>query len=198
MVVLLNPNPNLVSDTVGYIRDIEQTDRAIMIIWEEFERWVNENEGCLLDLLDGVEQVDNAFYIATTNYIEQIPSRIRNRPSRFAEVKEIGAPNAELRRAFLEAKIHPEDKVDIDDWVERTEGFTIDYIKDVIISVLVLGLSLEDATSKLQTLKAEDEYYAKEEKNQKTKLDNVFKLLKRQKRISHEDEPVEPDPEPIF
>lgn len=161
MIVLLSPSPRYISHTVDFIRAIEKTDRPVMVIWEELERWVEDSEGDLLNLLDGTDQVDNIFYIATTNYIGEIPSRIRNRPSRFAEVLEIGPPNRELRRAFLSAKIHQDNDVDLNQWVEKTEGLTIDHLKDLIISVLVLGLSLDEAVLKLRTLEKEDNLYNK-------------------------------------
>lgn len=149
MIVLLGIYPGWVSNVVSTIRSIENNDRPIMVIWEEFENCTYRYEGELLNLLDGTNQLDNIFYVATTNYINKIPSRIRNRPSRFAEVIEIGAPDAALRRAFIEAKIHPEDKIDIDSWVRCTEGLAIDHIKDLIISVLVLKIPFKDAIQKL-------------------------------------------------
>jgi SpoVK/Ycf46/Vps4 family AAA+-type ATPase len=178
MIVLLSPSPLWVSDVVYHIRAIEKSDRPIMVVWEELERWVEDCEGDLLDLLDGVDQVDNVFYIATTNYLEDIPSRIRNRPSRFAEVIEIGAPDKELRRAFLSAKIHEDDDVDLNEWVEKTEGLTIDHLKDLIISVLVLNLSLDDAVSKLKTLEDEDDFH--------NEVCDVPKSLRKRKRRSRD------------
>lgn len=159
MVVLLGIRPHLVSAVVSSIRGIEHTERPVMVVWEEFEEWVDNSEGDLLNLLDGAEQLGNMFYVATTNYIEEIPSRIRNRPSRFAEVVEIGPPNAELREAFIRAKIHPEDEININEWVEKTDGFTIDHIKDLIVSVLVLKVPFEEAIDKLNRLNNEDEFY---------------------------------------
>jgi AAA+ superfamily predicted ATPase len=159
MIVLLAPAPGLVSRAVSAIRGIEKTERPVMVIWEEFEAFVNDGEGYLLNLLDGTDQVSNVFYVATTNYIEEIPSRIRNRPSRFAELLEIGPPDKELRRAFLEAKIHTDDSIDMNEWVEKTGGLTIDHLKDLIISVLVLGLPLDEAIQKLRTLEEDDDFY---------------------------------------
>ena len=101
--------------------------------------------------------MNNIFYVATTNYIEDIPQRIRNRPSRFAEVIEIGPPDKELRRAYLLAKIHEDDVVNIDEWVEKTDGLTIDHLKNLIINVLVLGLPLDDAVEKLRNLEDDKE-----------------------------------------
>jgi len=156
MVVLLNPEPYLVCSTIDTIRKIEKADRPLMVVWEEFEQCVENNEGDLLDLLDGVDQVNNIFFIATTNYLNMIPPRIRNRPSRFAEIIEIGTPNDDLRRAYISAKIHDDDDVDLDEWVAKTEGLTIDGIKDVIISVLVLDVPLEEAVAKIHRMDIED------------------------------------------
>lgn len=157
MVVLLNPRPYLVSRVASYVRGIENTGRPIMVVWEEFEQWVESNEGELLDLLDGVDQVDNVFFIATTNYLNEIPLRIRNRPSRFAEVIEIGAPDEALRRAYISAKVHDDDTIDVDEWVRMTEGLTIDGIKDVIISVLALGVPLDRAVEKIHHMDDDDD-----------------------------------------
>lgn len=156
MVVLLGTSPRLIEPAVRSIREVEKTSRPIMVVWEELERWVQDCEGDLLDLLDGVNQVDNIFYIATTNYIETIPQRIRNRPSRFAEVIEIGPPNQQLRKEFLLAKIHEDDNIDIDEWVNKTGGLVIDHLKDLIISVLVLNIPIDDAIEKLRTLDKDD------------------------------------------
>lgn len=179
MIVFLNPSPLWISDAVNSIRTIEKDSRPVMVIWEELERYIGDCEGDILDLLDGVDQIDNVFYIATTNYIEDIPSRIRNRPSRFAEVLEIGAPNKELRRAFLSAKIHKDDNINLNEWVNKSKGLTIDHLKDLIISVLVLGLPLNDAILKLRTLENKDDIYdmsKKERKRKKTTVETDYPL----------------------
>jgi len=146
-----------VKGIVDCVRGIEQTDRPFMVVWEEFENWVENSESELLALLDGIQQVDNTIYIATTNYIDTIPERIKDRPSRFADVMEIGLPNATARRIFLEAKIHKTDNVDIAMWVNETEGLSIDHLKDLIISVLVLGMSFEKALEKVSRITSYDD-----------------------------------------
>jgi energy-coupling factor transporter ATP-binding protein EcfA2 len=153
MLVFLNPSPGMVKSVAEIIRGIEKNSkRAILVVWEEFEELVDNDEGNILNLLDGILQVENIIYLATTNYLHRIPPRIVNRPSRFADLIEIGFPSANVRKQFFEAKIHKDDNVDIDLWVEKTDGLTIDHLKDIIISVLVLGLSLDDAIHKVKTL----------------------------------------------
>jgi AAA+ superfamily predicted ATPase len=165
MVVLLGPQPQFVKTLVEKIRALEESNRAIMAVWEEFEDWVECNEAGILNLLDGIEQIDNVIYIATTNYIQRVPQRIRNRPSRFADVIEVGFPSAEVRHIFLKAKVHEDDNVDLDLWVEKTEGFTIDHLKDLIISVLVLKVPLDKAIDKLRNMGKEVGYGYDEDEN---------------------------------
>lgn len=156
MIILNNPHPQHVRQIVQSVRAVEKNDRPFMVVWEEFENWVENVEGHLLNLLDGVEQVGNILYLATTNYIDRIPNRIKNRPSRFAEVIEIGLPNWKARKTFLEAKIHKTDNVNINYWVAQTEGLSIDHLKDLIISVLVIGTPFDKALEKVRSMCVDD------------------------------------------
>ena len=157
MIVLLDPQPSLIKPFVSSIRSIEGIDRPVMVVWEEFEDWLENYEGSLLNLLDGAAQLDNIFFVATTNYIGQIPARIQKRPSRFADVIEIVAPDANMRRAFIKGKIHPEDQIDLERWVVLTDGLVIDHLKELIIRVLVLKKPLEESVEKIRELSVEED-----------------------------------------
>lgn len=157
MITLFNPAPAWVPQIIENVREVEETERPFMIIWEEFEDWCHRSETELLSLLDGINQISNIFFVATTNYLNSIPPRIRNRPSRFADIIEVGALTKEARKTYLTAKIHAEDKINIDEWVEKTEGKTIDHLKDLIISVLVLKIPLKQAIEKLDSMGSEED-----------------------------------------
>lgn len=148
-VVLFNPDPNLLQHAIPQIREI-QPDLKILVIFEEFDRLVNRPD--FLSLLDGESQVDNIVYIATTNYIQRIPDRIKNRPSRFASVVEIGAPNADARLVYLTAKLKNVNEKELKHWVKLTNGMVIDQIKDLIVSVCCFGLSLKEAADKINKM----------------------------------------------
>lgn len=150
-IIFFCPTPTTLYDAVSIIREIE-TDRKILVIFEELDKLLDSYEGDFLSILDGEMQIDNVVYIATTNYLDRIAPRIKNRPSRFASVIEVPIPDKETRKMFLEAKIPVEDKVDIEKWVKLTEGFTIDHIKDLIISVLCIGIDLEEGCKKLRDM----------------------------------------------
>jgi SpoVK/Ycf46/Vps4 family AAA+-type ATPase len=150
-IVFFCPSPSLLSESVKIIREI-QGDQRILAVFEEFDQLLYRDEGSFLSLLDGEMQVDNIVYIATTNYLDKIPSRIKDRPSRFATVIEVGLPSAEVRRIFIENKTFPDEKVDIELWVKLTEGLTIDQMKDLIISVLCIGVDLKTAVEKVHKI----------------------------------------------
>jgi SpoVK/Ycf46/Vps4 family AAA+-type ATPase len=92
-----------------------------------------ENE--FLALLDGEAQVDNIVFLSSTNYPERLDRRFVDRPSRFDTIKYIGMPSAGARHLFLNAKEPSLTPEELDLWVERTEGFSIAHLKELIIAV---------------------------------------------------------------
>jgi SpoVK/Ycf46/Vps4 family AAA+-type ATPase len=146
-IVIFNPRAKLLSAGIEMVREIEPNIKCL-VVFEEFDSMVNDAE--FLSLLDGEMQLDNIVYVATTNFIEKIPSRVKNRPSRFATVIEVGAPDAETRYAYLKAKLGGE--IDVTEWTEKTNGLVLDQIKDVIVSVFCIGLKLDDALDKIRKM----------------------------------------------
>jgi len=93
-------------------------------------------------------------YIATTNYPEKLQERITNRPSRFDRRYKVETPNDEIRRAYILHKLKEEDveNVDIEEWVKRTDGMSLSHLKEVVISVIVMGRTFEETMSNLDEL----------------------------------------------
>lgn len=159
-IVFFCPSPGLLKAAANAIREIEsKRDAKFLVIYEELDALLSSNEGGFLSLLDGEDQIENVVYVATTNYLDRIPPRIKNRPSRFSSIIEVAMPDEASRRAFLTAKIPAEDAIDLDLWVKASEGMTIDQLKDLIVSVLCIGLTLKDSVKKLldMDMKQEDE-----------------------------------------
>lgn len=182
-LVFFCPTPNLLSKGAKIIRQI-QGDVRMLVVFEEFEKVLYHDEEGFLSLLDGEMQIDNVVYVATTNYIQEIPPRIKDRPSRFASVVEVPLPNAETRRLFIESKTFPDENINLEAWVNATDGMTIDQIKDLIISVLCIGVKLEDASSKLKSLAEKRDRYNDDDVNPyedgrdgMSKLEMITKVL---------------------
>lgn len=145
------------SKIIDPFRSIEP-NRPIIVILEDLDGMLNDNTwitSTALNLLDGVKQVGNVVYIATTNYPEKLEERIANRPSRFDRRYEISLPNAAVRSEYIKHKLTADDlaKINFDEWVTQTEGMSLSHLKELIISVVVLGKTFEESIDRLNGLK---------------------------------------------
>ena len=157
IVSLLQCSPDDCELAADVIRE-DRPDQPVVFIWEDFESWFEYNAEEILEFLDGPMSVGNSMVIATTNFLNKVPDRVKSRPSRMASVIEVPYPSAEEREAFLRSKIHKEDidKIDIAKWVYQTEGMSLDHVKSLIISVLCMQIPVEDAVDRLR--KSEVDY----------------------------------------
>lgn len=139
-------------DVVRRVRKIDG-DKPIIAVIEDIDNFIGSEhqrsslDTQLLNILDGNYKMSDVVIIATTNYIERVQARYKNRPSRFNRVVEFPLPNAESRKMYLENTILPEDlgMINLDEWVEKTEGYTIDHIKELTQQFFILGETEEDA-----------------------------------------------------
>lgn len=143
-------------------RIIEPT-RPIITVIEDIDGLCERHstETTLINILDGIEQIDNVVYVATTNYMEKLSPRIMNRPNRFDRRIKIGFPNKAKRKRYIEFKLHPEDleQIDINNWVNKTANMTIAHIGELIKSVIILGNDFEDTIKILHEMNDKVESY---------------------------------------
>ena len=147
------------------LRSIEPNRRVITLI-EDFERLAKDDyySAMLLQLLDGNGQFDNVVTIATTNYPEILEKRFTCRPSRFNLVIEYKKPNADVRRAYIQNKLSDsgidikDKKVekDIERYVKKTDGYTFDFLKEVIQGIYVDGFTEVELFERLEDLIKKD------------------------------------------
>jgi hypothetical protein len=142
-IVLFNPTPVALKTTFAALDSI-QPETRVLIIFEEMDDHVRRDEATLLHVLDGEVQKKNAMFIATTNYIDKIPTRVR-RPGRFSTVVEVKFPNTEARRAYLKTKL--KDATVIETIVEKTNEFSIDELKEVVRGHYCMGKDLNSYIS---------------------------------------------------
>ena len=136
-------------EAVRRIRRIEP-DRRIIAIIEDIDGFTQVSSHLntlLLNILDGNLKLSGLVTIATTNHIEYLEERYTNRPSRFDRVVEFPLPNDASRRMFIEKTVLPEDleRINLDEWVEKTEGLTIDHINELILLYFVFGHTEEES-----------------------------------------------------
>jgi chromosomal replication initiation ATPase DnaA len=144
-------------DFIATFRKIEP-ERPLIVLLEDIDSIAGENSHStsrLLNILDGVKQIEDVVYIATTNYPEKLQDRITNRPSRFDRRYKVELPNEEIRRAYIQHKLTEDDikNINIEEWVERTDGMSLSHLKEVVISTIVMGREFEEVMDNLEGLK---------------------------------------------
>jgi predicted AAA+ superfamily ATPase len=145
------------TDFIATFRKIEP-NRPLIVLLEDIDSIAGETShqtSRLLNILDGVKQIEDVVYIATTNYPEKLQDRITNRPSRFDRRYKVELPNDEIREAYIRHKLNEDDikGIDIQEWVKRTEGMSLSHLKEVVISTIVMGREFEEVMDNLEGLK---------------------------------------------
>lgn len=146
--------PNVFEEGMNILRKI-QPETPVIALMEDLDAILyRNNESDVINLLDGVTQVDKLVFLATTNYPEKLGSRIMNRPSRFDKKFFIGMPNKESRTMYFnhiaKGKLS---KNEISKWVEDTDGLSISHLKELFVAVKILGDEYSDAIQSLKDMK---------------------------------------------
>jgi SpoVK/Ycf46/Vps4 family AAA+-type ATPase len=144
-------------EMIPTIRRIEP-DRPLIVILEDIDSLGGDDNYSttkLLNILDGVKQVESVVYIATTNYPEKLAERLTNRPSRFDRRYQVEMPSKEIREAYLRRKLSDSDisGIDLQRWINESEGMSLSHLKELVISVIVMCKSFEEAISSLSEMK---------------------------------------------
>lgn len=74
------------------IKELLQKDKSVFIL-EEVTQRAKDGVEDLLTFLDGEESWENSITIATTNYAEELPANLIDRPGRFSTFIEFKCPN---------------------------------------------------------------------------------------------------------
>lgn len=166
-VVLKFTHPSLFIEGIRKFREI-QPDTPVVVLMEDIDAILEMySESEVLNILDGINQIEKVVFLATTNYPEKLGARIINRPSRFDKRFKIGHPNEESRRLYFEYIIGKEKvkvlKIDLDKWVEDTEEFSIAHMKELFTAVIILGDDYDEAIEALSLMKEEAPDSSKDE-----------------------------------
>jgi SpoVK/Ycf46/Vps4 family AAA+-type ATPase len=147
---------------------IIEPDRKLLVILEEIDgllwRGHIDIPTILLNMLDGLNQVNKVVYVATTNHITKLDGAFTNRPGRFDIKSKVGLPNKETRRYFIEHKLTAEQlkNVNLNQWVDESEGLSIAHLRELIISVLIMG---HDYNKTIESLKKMKEFISDREES---------------------------------
>lgn len=151
-------NPENWIEVAKMIRKIEK-DRPILCIIEDLDLVISKHgENEFLNFLDGLNSVDNVVYVGTTNNINNISDRIKNRPSRFDQLYEIKPPTVDDREYYFEHMIHTEDKelYDIKKLAKDTKDFSMAHLRETFISLYIMKGEYDETLKRLKKKKIAD------------------------------------------
>lgn len=158
-VVIFAPDSRSFYHGVSIMRDIEPGRPSLYLI-EEAERIVN-NTHCL-SILDGELALDGAIFVAMTNYKGQLPSRITNRPGRFARVVLIDAPPKAVQVEYLTRLAARKSLAMVGRSTPRAivEAFagmhmTMDHLREAFVSHVIFGERLSEIRKRLKRMAKE-------------------------------------------
>lgn len=132
-----------------FAKDVDPNNDVLkVIIMDECESAMQGNESTMKRILDSTSSVDNVLFLFTTNYIDQVPEAIKDRPSRIKWCKEIGGYGdaQEIFRVMDELNDNLEETIQLSNgqitsMVEELMDKTIDEIKNTFIDK-VLNVNL--------------------------------------------------------
>lgn len=127
---------------------IVEPERPVILILEDIDKMMDGGnaESMLLNFMDGEGSVNHIVVVATSNRFKDLNDLIL-RPSRFDEHIELLAPTLEVRTAYLVKKgLSPDEAAA---WAEQTNDFSLAELKELFVSVQLLGFSLEVAKERI-------------------------------------------------
>jgi hypothetical protein len=75
-------------------------------------------------------------------------------------------PNRSVRESYLKNKLTQEDlqKIDLENWLEKSEGLSLAHMRELVISVVAMGNSFEDTIERLSGMKIKPKIKSKDKK----------------------------------
>lgn len=141
---------------VNEIRAVEP-ERPIMVIFEEIDNAYYVSDDDLLTFLDGEQSSNHMLFLATTNYYDQVPDRLK-RAGRFDCHVKVENPSEAVRFSYFTSKLGEfVSPADINNLVVKTDGFSLSSIKEVCVLHVCLGVPLEDALERTKPKDSESE-----------------------------------------
>lgn len=147
--VIFNCN-NHISRRIATFMNKVLHGKDIIFVLEDIDSIEAMERTELLNLLDGVETLQNCFIIATTNHVHKLDTALVDRPSRFDRLFYIGLPDAKTREKLLLRYFPTLTRDDLERFVKLTEGFSGAYFKELYILYTIQDSSIDDAIKSIK------------------------------------------------
>lgn len=121
--------------------------RPVMVVCEDIDSCIDSFEEEMLEFLDGQKALDNFVMVSTTNHLENIPDRIKNRPSRIDRIIEVPPPPDFARADYLKNLGLNEAEAKL--IADNTQGMSMAELKEVVVSTFCLGMDVHDVLKRI-------------------------------------------------
>jgi hypothetical protein len=149
-VVFFANNIRALKGGLKAFREVEET-RPVVVVLEDADEHLKYEQNSFLQLLDGDEAFEGVLYLATTNYLDRFPERLK-RPGRFDEIVNVPPPPEAGRYLYLKNKIgeHEDDK-ELKRLANATEGMSFCHLREFVMAVYAFK---EDKATTLNRVRA--------------------------------------------
>lgn len=140
------------------LQEIRKVQNNIIIVFcDEADNSFRENEEGWLTLLDGVDSISDFVFLGTTNFLDKIPLRIRNRRSRIRHCIEIKSLPIGVYKQYAEEKCNGWDTGKYYEVAFEAEarGLTIDEFKHALIDIHIFDRNVAQTLEEIQTYASE-------------------------------------------
>lgn len=138
--------------------DLARECAPSILVFEDIDNWLSDGSMDLLKTeMDGVGRSTGVVTILTTNYPEQLPAALLDRPGRFHDALKFGLPDGAVRKAMIAKWLPALDAVSTVKAVDATKGYSGAHVRELcrfaeIIEeqeALPLSSAIERAIAKL-------------------------------------------------
>lgn len=134
-IVLDNADDDHAQQQIDALRSLLGPNRLILVLLEEVEESIRNPR--LLSTLDGT-RCTNVVFLATTNYLDKLPPRIRKRPGRFDRIVDVSEYPDDSRRAYFGGRV---DKGEVEAYVKAAKGLPISAWREILVRVGMGGVT---------------------------------------------------------
>lgn len=180
-IVLHFSYPRVFNEALRRLREI-QPETPVVVLMEDIDDLLAQDEAEITEILDGFNYCENIVFLATTNDINDIDDKIKNRPSRFDKRIMVDPPSTKVRKFYLEniAKLSSIPISITDKWIEDTEKMSFAQLKELYIGVHILGSEYQETLERVRDMTVDIENYKYKVKNPidnvKNSIDNITAL----------------------
>ncbi len=130
------------------IEELRNDPRFKILVFEELTQTLSStNVNRFLTFLDGESSLDNLYVIGTTNYPEQLPGNIVDRPGRFDKLFKIDHTSDSDRKTYIKYFLKRTPKADE---IASLKDFSMASLKEILLISLKENISITQAVRQVK------------------------------------------------